>query len=763
MANSYVPGLTPTFQTPAARSYVPGLTPSLQTPAANDFGLSPEALQALQAEMAAYDPSKLNTAPLNLEYDRGPAYDPNMVFRFDNGHKIGVPNEQGGTTYRNAHPIVYQPGQVFTMLDKKGAVIGTASNAAEMQALADKSSTVPFYSIEQQGGPSATSLGGSLPTKTDYGSLGSLLVNMGALALPAVGGSVLGPILSGALSSSAAVGAGLGTAIGSAASGITAGKSVGDILKQAALAGVTAGGLHALSGAPTGLDSITPSSAADAALASLGDVAIGAGLPSSAISGIGAGLGGGGGGVAASIASGVAPGFTVLAPSFAAQLANFAPGLGPSIADLVGGSTPSSRTEIPETVGPQTVVTANVPPTAPSVTPSVPSVPLNVFNGIPETVGPQTVVEGNVPREVPREPTPSVPLNVFNGIPETVGPQTVVEGNVPREVPREPTPIPVTAISELPPLNPPTYEPVEVPKLETEVDSGLSTMDKIRLGLLGAGLISDLAGGGGGGGSGGTIPGGLGGGRSPIFTAKLPPPNMPVSTPRTPSDVGNIDYYRYGYGPEQSFYTNVPKGEPNTSRAYTGYEERETLAEGGQPTPRGVTPMVEGNIDLHNRPVVRNEDGTISTVKSRSFGFDFGEVLLPLVSEDGRVMSDEEAVDQFRRTGQHLGVFTTPQEATEYAERLHEDQEQEYAPRSNFAVGGPGGGRDDKIPAMLSDGEYVIDAETVALLGNGSNKAGAKSLDQFRVNVRKHKGGKLAKGAFSVNAKRPEQYLKGRK
>jgi hypothetical protein len=285
-------------------------------------------------------------------------------------------------------------------------------------------------------------------------------------------------------------------------------------------------------------------------------------------------------------------------------------------------------------------------------------------------------------------------------------------------------------------------------------------MDKIRLGLLGAGLISDVAGGCVGG-SGGTIPGGLGGGLAPVFNAQLPKANLPVSTPRTASDMGDVDYYRYGYGPEQSFFSNVPTGAPNTSRAYTGYEEREPLAEGGQPTPRGVTPMVEGNIDLHNRPVVRNEDGTISTVKSRSFGFDFGEVLLPLVSEDGRVMSDEEAVDQFRRTGQHLGVFTTPQEATEYAERLHEDQEQEYAPRSNFAVGGPGDGRDDKIPAMLSDGEYVIDAETVALLGNGSNKAGAELLDNFRVNVRKQKGQKLARGEFSDNAKMPEQYMAG--
>ena len=81
--------------------------------------------------------------------------------------------------------------------------------------------------------------------------------------------------------------------------------------------------------------------------------------------------------------------------------------------------------------------------------------------------------------------------------------------------------------------------------------------------------------------------------------------------------------------------------------------------------------------------------------------------------------------------------------------------------RAEFAVNGPGTGRSDDIPAVLSDGEYVIDAETVALLGDGSSKAGAKKLDDLRVKVRKHKGQKLAKGRFSANAKRPEAYLSG--
>lgn len=79
----------------------------------------------------------------------------------------------------------------------------------------------------------------------------------------------------------------------------------------------------------------------------------------------------------------------------------------------------------------------------------------------------------------------------------------------------------------------------------------------------------------------------------------------------------------------------------------------------------------------------------------------------------------------------------------------------------SFAVHGPGTGRSDEIPAMLSDGEYVIDAETVALLGDGSSKAGAKKLDDLRVKIRKHKGKKLAKGKFSHDAKPAEKYMAG--
>lgn len=85
-------------------------------------------------------------------------------------------------------------------------------------------------------------------------------------------------------------------------------------------------------------------------------------------------------------------------------------------------------------------------------------------------------------------------------------------------------------------------------------------------------------------------------------------------------------------------------------------------------------PWQLGNIDMNNRPVVHNPDGTISTVRSMSFGTDQGEVLVPTLSPTGQQLTPQQSVGRFRDTGQHLGIFPTPDMASLFAQYLSRNQ-----------------------------------------------------------------------------------------
>lgn len=72
------------------------------------------------------------------------------------------------------------------------------------------------------------------------------------------------------------------------------------------------------------------------------------------------------------------------------------------------------------------------------------------------------------------------------------------------------------------------------------------------------------------------------------------------------------------------------------------------------------------------------------------------------------------------------------------------------------------GGQSDNVPANLSPGEYVMDADSVSALGDGDTNAGAQRLDKMRQAIRAHKRSAPA-DKIPPKAKSPLSYLKGAK
>lgn len=103
---------------------------------------------------------------------------------------------------------------------------------------------------------------------------------------------------------------------------------------------------------------------------------------------------------------------------------------------------------------------------------------------------------------------------------------------------------------------------------------------------------------------------------------------------------------------------------------------------------KAVSGMIEpGNINTRARPHVKNKDGSVSTVLSASYNIDGQEVLLPKISPDGKVLNDKQAIDLYKKTGQHLGIFDSPEAATAFAQQLHKDQESN-PPEDTLTLGG---------------------------------------------------------------------------
>lgn len=114
----------------------------------------------------------------------------------------------------------------------------------------------------------------------------------------------------------------------------------------------------------------------------------------------------------------------------------------------------------------------------------------------------------------------------------------------------------------------------------------------------------------------------------------------------------------------------------------------------------GLDPSNTGWQDATNQLAASNA-GTLPTLPGHAHGGALGHLQTAMAAQGGRPFSTE--------NGDHY-------------------------------VRGPGTGTSDSVRAALSDGEYVLTAGDVALLGGGSNEAGARKINQWREQLHREAG-----------------------
>jgi hypothetical protein len=185
-----------------------------------------------------------------------------------------------------------------------------------------------------------------------------------------------------------------------------------------------------------------------------------------------------------------------------------------------------------------------------------------------------------------------------------------------------------------------------------------------------------------------------------LHLAKMTPPQQSTTTysqPVQPSaEPGTIS----SPGDQTTAMTTAPPGTPGprlkVSRETLPASTMPELPSGNQPVARTMSIanpaglLEPGNINITNRPLIENADGTASSEYSTSMEEDGKEVLVPTVvtdasgthflTPDGKKpepgSAEEKAMFQeawkhYKETGQHLGKFKDAASADSYAHQLH--------------------------------------------------------------------------------------------
>lgn len=122
----------------------------------------------------------------------------------------------------------------------------------------------------------------------------------------------------------------------------------------------------------------------------------------------------------------------------------------------------------------------------------------------------------------------------------------------------------------------------------------------------------------------------------------------------------------------------------------------------------------------------------------------------PVVQQESRLSPLRHLKQGIRKDAQPTSLLAQGGLPHKYQKALPEGHKPEFITGlTGYYADGRGTGQSDDIPAMLHEGDYVMDADTVASFGDGSSKAGAQVMDKLHHEV-PHK---MAVGGTPVPAK----------
>jgi hypothetical protein len=245
---------------------------------------------------------------------------------------------------------------------------------------------------------------------------------------------------------------------------------------------------------------------------------------------------------------------------------------------------------------------------------------------------------------------------------------------------------------------------------------------------------------------------------------------------------GSGDGNPYGT-PEPLDQTGMPKSPKKASptglnllpasmaHALLAAQQAVAAAQGGPLGHLGRTPMYSlpgqhagmlaaGNIDLANRQVAHNADGSISTVRSIDITQDGRTVSIPTVI-NGRVVSNAAAIAHYKRTGQNLGTFASQAAANAYDVALHNQQARMYshaAPGGTGQLGAVAGERDaaqqalDYLEKQHATGKKLIAVERERVVLQKEIAKASKEIGTLLEQQRKNEISDAERKALGIDA-----------